>query len=346
MSKTKIIKINPKNPQINKIRQAALIIKNGGTVAFPTETVYGLGANALNTKAVKKIFKAKKRPADNPLIVHINKYDDLQILTDKIPPLTKKITRKYWPGPLTILVKKSKNVPDTTTGGQKTVAVRIPSNKIARLLIKESGVPVAAPSANLFGKPSPTSAKHVIDDLYGRVDAIIDGGTTDICLESTVLDITKKVPILLRPGKITKENLQGIIKIKLDQSLTGKRTKISKPRSPGMKYKHYTPNARVILLKNSIKNIDQRILELVKRYQNKKKRVGIVTTQKNKKYKSNLTLFLGTDPKEIAKNLFSVFRKFDSQKIDILIIQEIADNDLGFAIMNRLNKAAYQVITK
>ncbi|KAF6242129.1 threonylcarbamoyl-AMP synthase [Nitrosopumilus sp. b1] len=346
MSKTKIIKINPKNPQINKIRQAALIIKNGGTVAFPTETVYGLGANALNAKAVKKIFKAKKRPADNPLIVHINKYDDLRILTDKIPPLTKKITRKYWPGPLTILVKKSKNVPDPTTGGQKTVAVRMPSNKIARLLIKESGVPVAAPSANLFGKPSPTSAKHVIDDLYGRVDAIVDGGTTDIGLESTVLDITKKVPILLRPGKITKENLRGIIKIKLDQSLTGKRTKISKPRSPGMKYKHYTPNARVILLKNSIKNVDQRISELVQIYQNKKKRVGIVTTQKNKKYKSNLTLFLGKDPKKIAKNLFSVFRKFDSQKIDILLIQEIADNDLGFAIMNRLNKAAYQVITK
>lgn len=346
MTKTKIIKINSKNPEIKKIREAALIIKNGGTVAFPTETVYGLGANALDTKAVKKIFKAKKRPADNPLIVHINRYDDLRVLTNKIPPVTKKITRKYWPGPLTILVKKSKNVPDITTGGQKTVAVRIPSNKIARLLIRESGVPIAAPSANLFGKPSPTSAKHVIEDLNGRVDAIIDGGTTDIGLESTVLDITKKTPILLRPGKITKESLQGILKIKLDQSLTGKITKISKPRSPGMKYKHYTPNARVILLKNSIKNIDQRILELVKKYQEKKKSVGIVTTQKNKRYKSDLTIFLGKNTKTIAKNLFSVFRKFDSQKIDILLIQEIGDNDLGFAIMNRLNKAAYQVITK
>jgi L-threonylcarbamoyladenylate synthase len=341
---TQRIKINSRTPEKIKIKKAAAIIKNGGIVAFPTETVYGLGANALNPKAVKKIFLAKGRPFDDPLIVHINDFKDVSKLAIEISPLAEKIMKKYWPGPLTVILKKSKLVPKITTGRQKSVAIRMPCNKIARSLIKESSTPIAAPSANLFGKPSPTLAEHVLEDLNGKIDLIIDGGKTRIGLESTVLDLTSDIPVLLRPGKISYEELCLLGKIKLDNSLKGKKLKNLISKSPGMKYKHYSPNAKIILVKGKTNNCIKKISSLIKKYHNENKQVGLITTTKKISPKSDMTLFVGRTTKTIAKNLFEAFRKFDKKGIDIILVKEISDSDLGFAIMNRLEKAASQTI--
>src|SRR3989337_3255726 len=325
---TQRIKINSKNPEKIKIRKAAAIIKNGGIVAFPTETVYGLGANALNPNAVRKSFLAKGSPFDDPLIIHINDFEDVSKLALEVSPLAEKIMKKYWPGPLTIILKKSKLVPKITTGGQKTVAIRMPYNKIASSWIKESATPIAAPSANLFGKPSPTLAEHVLEDLDGKIDLVIDGGKTSIGLESTVLDLTSDIPVLLRPGKISYEELCLLGKIKLTNSLKGRKLKNLISKSPGMKYKHYAPNAKIILVKGQTKKCMKKISSLTKKYS----------------HKSDMTLFIGITNKAIAKNLFEAFRKFDKKDIDIILVKEISDSELGFAIMNRLEKAAYQTV--
>ncbi len=252
------------------IRQAVRLIRRGEVVAFPTETVYGLGANALNPSAVKKIFEAKGRPADNPLIIHIHNKKDLKKLARDIPEITEKIIEKFWPGPLTIVLKKSKIVPKITTGGLNTVAIRMPQNKIASLLIKEAGVPLAAPSANFFGRPSPTLAKHVSADLAGRISMILDGGKTKIGIESTVIDLTGKTPMLLRPGGVTLEQIQRLLgEIKIHPMIKGKKSKLIH-RSPGMKYKHYSPNAKVILIEGPTQNADKKILQLVSRFKNSK----------------------------------------------------------------------------
>jgi L-threonylcarbamoyladenylate synthase len=341
---TQIIKIDSKNPEKIKIKKAADIIKNGGIVAFPTETVYGLGANALNPKAVKKIFLAKRRPFDDPLIIHINDFKDISKLALEVSPLAEKIMKKYWPGPLTVILKKSNLVPKITTGGQKTVAIRMPYNKIARSLIKESGTPIAAPSANLFGRPSPTLAEHVLEDLDGKIDLIIDGRKTNIGLESTVLDLTSDIPVLLRPGKISYEELCLFGKIRLDSSLKGRKSKNLISKSPGMKYKHYAPNAKIILVKGQTKKCMTKISGLIKKYHNDNKKVGVITTTKKNPHKSDMTLFIGSTNNTIAKNLFESFRKFDKNGIDIILVKEISNSELGLAIMNRLEKAAYQTV--
>ncbi|HXV66669.1 MAG TPA: L-threonylcarbamoyladenylate synthase [Nitrosopumilaceae archaeon] len=341
---TQRIKINSKNPEKIKIRKAAAIIKNGGIVAFPTETVYGLGANALNPQAVKKIFLAKKRPFDDPLIIHINDFNTLSKLALDISPLAKKIMKKYWPGPLTVILKKSKLVPKITTGKQKTVAIRMPNSKIALSLIKESGSPIAAPSANLFGKPSPTVAQHVLEDLDGKIDLVIDGGKTSIGLESTVLDLSSDIPVLLRPGKISYEELCKFGKIKLINSQKGKKLKNLISKSPGMKYKHYSPHAKIILVKGNPKKCIKKISNLIEHYHKKNKKVGIISTSKNTNHKADLTLFVGGTKKMIAKNLFGAFRIFDNKCIDVILIKEINNSELGFAIMNRLEKAAHRTV--
>lgn len=341
---TQRIKINSKNPEKIKIRKAAAIIKNGGIVAFPTETVYGLGANALNPKAVRKIFLAKGRPFDDPLIIHINDFEDVSKLALEVSPLAKKIMKKYWPGPLTVILKKSKLVPKITTGGQKTVAIRMPYNKIASSLIKESATPIAAPSANLFGKPSPTLAEHVLEDLDGKIDLVIDGGKTSIGLESTVLDLTSNIPVLLRPGKISYEELCLLGKITLTNSLKGRKLKNLISKSPGMKYKHYAPNAKIILVKGQTKKCMKKISSLIKKYHNENKKTGVISTTKKNPPKSDMTLFVGKTNKTIAKNLFEAFRNFDKKGIDVILVKEISNSDLGFAIMNRLEKAAYQTV--
>lgn len=326
---TEIIKINPQKPEKSKIKKAADIIKDGGLVAFPTETVYGLGADVFNEKAVKKIFVAKKRPFDDPLIVHIADISDLHKLAKIIPETAVKLAKKFWPGPLTMVFKKAKSVPDCVTAGLDTVAVRMPENNIALKLIKVSGTPIAAPSANIFTKPSPTSAKHVIEDLSGKIPMIIDAGQTKIGLESTVLDLTSKIPMILRPGKITAEELKPILG-KIEYPPPEARPRPSgagkTPKSPGMKYRHYSPKAKVILVvgeKNKTKN---KIRELEKIY----KKTAVIRADK--------------DVENLSKNLFKKFREFDSKKIEIIIVEGVKEKGLGLALMNRTKKAASRII--
>lgn len=340
---TKILKINPKNPSTMQIRQAAKAIKSKRLVAFPTETVYGLGANALDSNSVKKIFVAKGRPSDNPLIVHISDVADLGILAENIPGMAFDLIDRFWPGPLTLVLKKSKIIPRIVTGGLDTVAVRMPENKIAQAIINESGVPIAAPSANVAGRPSPTTAEHVIEDLSGKISIIIDGGPTKIGIESTVIDLSRKTPVLLRPGSVTLEQLQKTIgKIMIHPIIHGKKTR-SIHRSPGMKYRHYSPNAKIILIEGSKTRVNQKITQLLQHYKKQGLKVGILSVEKNNA-KSDMTRFIGTNQNRIAANLFKSFREFDARKIDIILAQGVNRKGLGLGIMNRLAKAAYKKI--
>ncbi|MFM7861536.1 MAG: L-threonylcarbamoyladenylate synthase [Candidatus Nitrosotenuis sp.] len=336
---TRIIKVNSKNPNLSQIKQAAKTIRSGGLIVFPTETVYGIGANALDSKAVKKIFDTKGRPADNPLIVHISDVADLGILADNIPKIAFDLIGKFWPGPLTIVLKKSRIVPKITTGGLDTVAIRMPKNKIALELISHCGTPIAAPSANVAGRPSPTRAQHVIDDLSGKVGIILDGGPARIGIESTVIDLSTKTPMLLRPGGITLEQLQKVLgKIAIHPIIHGRKTKTIH-RSPGMKYRHYSPMARIILIEGSKLKVSKKISQLLQLYKRQGLRVGILGTN----IKSDMTI-TQKNQEQIAANLFRSFREFDAKKIDIILAQGTSRKGLGMGIMNRLDKAAYRKI--
>lgn len=342
---TKILKINPIKPERKKIKEAAQILKDGGLVAFPTETVYGLGADALNPKAVRKIFKAKKRPQDNPLILHVALKEDVFKYTKpnkKYLKQIKKLINKFWPGPLTLIIKKKNNVPHEITAGLKNVSIRFPNNPIAIALIKNLGSPIAAPSANLSGKPSPTNARDVYNDLNNRIEMILDGGQTDIGLESTILDCTKSPFAILRPGKITAEELKKVVgKIKIYNSSK----KIKSPSSPGLKYTHYSPKAKLILFEGNILAVREKISELAKKYKLNKKRVGVLNLNGRYEYKNaNTIICLGKNNADIAKNLFKSFRDFDRKKIDITLAEGIPEKNFGAAIMNRLRKAAKEII--
>ncbi|MBU4352960.1 MAG: threonylcarbamoyl-AMP synthase [Nanoarchaeota archaeon] len=343
--KTKIIKINPEKPEISKVKIAAETLRKGGLVAFPTETVYGLGADAFNSEAIKKIFEAKGRPIDNPLIIHIADKKEVYRLAREVPREAEKLINKFWPGPLTIILKKSNIVSDIITAGLDSVAIRMPNNKIALTLIKKSKVPIVAPSANLSGKPSPTMAEHAIQDLYGKIEIIIDGGETDIGVESTVLDLTTNPPTLLRPGGVDLEKLKEVLgKIKIHPIVKGKQIKKIAVKSPGMKYRHYAPNAKVILVEGKYERVKNKIQELTDKYKKKGKKIAIMTTNKNHNYKTGAIKFIGKDCDAIAKNLFKTFREFDKEKIDLIIAEGVSDNGLGLAVMNRLRKASYKII--
>lgn len=342
--RTKIIKIKPEKIAFDKIRLAADIIKNGGIVAFPTETVYGLGANALNSKAVLKIFRAKKRPPDNPIIVHIYDKNDIYKLAEKVPEKAEKLISKFWPGPLTLLLKKSKLVPYTTTGGLDTVCIRMPSHPIAQALIKESKTPIAAPSANLASRPSPTTAKHVLDDLKGRIDMVIDGGATEVGVESTVLDLTAKIPTILRPGGIGLEALRKTLKVVELHKLAKAEYEVEEAvaLSPGMRYRRYAPKAKMILVEGSEGKVIEKVKELVRIFEGSK--VGILSFT-GFSYKVGIIKFLGKDLKKAAEKLFSALRSFDEEKVDIIIAEGCATKGLGLAIMDRLRKACgYNII--
>ncbi|MBA3044359.1 threonylcarbamoyl-AMP synthase, partial [archaeon] len=275
--KTKIIKMDPKKIDRSKINISANIIKKGGTVAFPTETVYGLGANALNTKAVLKIFKAKNRPQDNPLIVHIDDRKEIYRLAESVSKKVEKLINKFWPDPLTLLLKKSKIVPYAVTGGLDTVAIRMPAHPVALALIKESETPIAAPSANLAGRPSPTAAEHVLEDLSGRIDAVIDGGKTRVGVESTILDMTGKYPTILRPGGVTAEELRKVLGVVRVHKLAKAEMKIENAvtLAPGMKYRHYAPKTKMILFEGKKKEIVKKIREFIEKHQDRK--IGVLT---------------------------------------------------------------------
>lgn len=345
MKKTLLMKVDPFEPDPQKIRAAAKLIKSGGLVAFPTETVYGLGADALNAKAVSALFAAKKRPLDNPPIVHIAEAEDVLSLTTYVPDIAHKLMNLFWPGPLTLIFKHSEVVPDVTVAGLNTVAIRMPRHNVALALIKESRCPIAAPSANLSGKPSPTNAQHVWTDLNGRIDAILDSGQTHVGIESTVLDLTVSPPQILRPGGISHEALTAAIgEVNLNPTVKGGRILTGEQaRSPGMKYRHYAPEAEIVLIEGHIKEVLPRISELAESYTNKGKSVGILATDETQKlYPAFVVKSLGKrdNLEEIAHNLFKRLREFDSEKVDIIIAEGFPFKGLGLAVMNRLRKAS------
>lgn len=355
---TRIIRIDKEQIDYNLLEEAVSVIKDGGVVAFPTETVYGLGANGLDVKAVEKIFSAKGRPQDNPLILHIYSIDQIKELVEGIPDIAKACIEEFWPGPLTILFKKSKKVPEIITAGLDTVAIRMPENKIALELIRLSNTPIAAPSANISGRPSPTSAKHVIEDLFGKVDMIIDGGDTGIGLESTVLDLSGDTPMILRPGGITEEDLRKIIpNITIDFSIIKSGENIV-PKSPGQKYRHYAPKSEMILFSGEVDRIVEGIIRYIKKHLETGKKVGIMCTDETMSFYENLieelngpeilAISLGSrENKEIiAHNLFNTLRLFDEANVDIILAEGISLSDLGTAIMNRMMKAASGRIIK
>lgn len=350
MVETLVLKVNPKQPELEKIRVAAQVVRKGGLVVFPTETVYGLGANALDDAAVLKIFKAKERPADNPLIVHIADGDDLHILAEHVPSEAKKLITQFWPGPLTLLLRKSELVPDATTAGLATVAIRMPSHPIARALIAEADVPIAAPSANLAGRPSPTTAKHVLDDLSGRINIVIDGGAVGFGVESTVLDLTTEVPTVLRPGPVTVEELGQVLgEVKVHPVAKAEApAEVVVAQAPGMKYKHYAPRAEVILVEGALDGMVSKIQELTVKHKSAGKKVGIMATVETaRKYRADVVKVVGVrrKPKTIAKNLFKAFREFDEMGVDIVLAEGLKPKSIGLAIMNRLRKAAgYNIV--
>ena len=344
---TRVVKVNKEKIEEKSIEEAANIIKNGGLVAFPTETVYGLGANGLDEDAVSKIFKAKGRPQDNPLILHVHSMEQIRDLVIEIPEIAIKVMEEFWPGPLTILFKRSNKVPDIITAGLDTVALRMPKNDIALGIIKASNCPIAAPSANISGRPSPTSSAHVIQDLMGKVDMIIDGGMTGIGLESTVLDLSGDIPMILRPGGVTLEELRKIIPNLVEDSSIMKSDII--PKSPGQKYRHYAPKAEMLVFTGEVDNISSRIIKMTEEYINLGKTVGIMATDETEKlYKKGLVISLGSrENKEIiAHNLFNTIRLFDEAGVDIILGEGVDLPDLGLAIMNRMMKAASGKVIK
>ena len=342
--KTIIRKIDNLYSDHKFIEEAAGILQRGGLVAFPTETVYGLGANGLSAEACRKIYEAKGRPGDNPLILHIGDIEGLYEIAEEITPTAKKIIDKFWPGPLTMIFKKRPCVPDNVTGGLDTVGVRFPSNEIARELIRLAKVPVAAPSANSSGKPSPTRASHVQFDLDGKIDMILDGGAADFGLESTIVDATGGKAGILRPGAVTKEMLEGLLGYaEIDPAVLKKPDKNIIPKAPGMKYTHYSPKASVILVKGEMGKVVEEINRRAKEKQRDGLKIGVLATDETKAlYKADIVLSAGSrnDEVSIGANLFKILRKFDYLDADIVFSEVFSEKGEGLAIMNRLKKAA------
>lgn len=348
--KTKVIKISDKeNVKDGELLEAAEILRAGGLVAFPTETVYGLGANALDEKAAKKIYAAKGRPSDNPLIAHISCIDELPALVREIPEAGRLLAEKYWPGPLTMIFPKKDVVPCGTTGGLDTVAVRMPSDPVANRLIRLAGVPVAAPSANTSGRPSPTRAEHVIEDMDGKIEMILDGGEVGIGVESTIVDVSGAVPTLLRPGAITMEMLEETLgHVEIDPAILGPVSAEVRPKAPGMKYRHYAPKADMILVEGETEQVVEFINREAKKASLAGKKVGIICTEESRgMYPEGILEVIGSREHEetVAHNLFAVLRDFDERKVDCIFSESFSKDRLGQAIMNRLCKAAgYHIV--
>ena len=328
----------------NNLQQAAQILQSGGLVASPTETVYGLCADALNVDAVKKIYAAKGRPSDNPLIVHIADLAMLQPLVKEISPIAQTLMEHFWPGPMTLVFKASDLIPKVITGGLDTVAIRFPSDPIITNLIKTSKLPLAAPSANTSGKPSPTNFARVYEDLNGKIDCIIKGGNSKFGVESTVIDTTSEIATILRPGGITFEMLEEALgNVMMDPALGHKLKEGEVPKAPGMKYTHYSPNAEVIIVKGNQDAVIAKINELTHSQQQAGKKVGIMATDETlSRFTADTVLSVGTEenPATIAANLFEVLRKYDDAGMDIVYSLAFKTTGIGQAVMNRLEKSA------
>ena len=348
--KTLLLKVDSENPDPATIEIAADIIRKGGLVAFPTETVYGLGADALNGEAVLELFAAKKRPLDNPPIVHVSDPKEVDKLVLEVPPKAKVFMEKFWPGPLTLIFKRSSFVPNVTVAGLDTVAIRMPKHRVALELIRQSRCPIAAPSANLAGKPSPTTAQHVYEDLNGRIDAILDGGDTNIGVESTVVDLSVDPPMLLRPGGTPYEALKKVLgDLKLHPFVEAEQElSLQQIRSPGMKHKHYAPKAEVILVEGKVSAVITKIKALTESYKLDHKKVGVLATDETQcAYRADVVKSLGSRSNlaTVAQSLFRLLREVDAENVDVILAEGVPSEGLGLAVMNRLRKAsAYHII--
>lgn len=341
---TKIIQISKDDIDIQNLEVAAKFLRDGELVAFPTETVYGLGANALSQDAVSRIFEAKGRPSDNPLIVHLASVNDIDTVATDISDMARKLIKAFSPGPFTIILKKKDTVAKSVTAGLDTVAVRVPENPIAHKLIELSNVPIAAPSANISGKPSPTKAKHVIEDMNDKIACILDGGECEVGLESTVVDATGKMPIVLRPGGITVTQIRQIVPSAIiDSHILESITSSEKPKSPGMKYKHYAPNADVTVVEGGFDAVFENICRMLKEIHGKK--TGVLAMN-NRKYNADVVLDAGKNNEEYAHSLFTKLREFDEMGIDIVFAEFCVDDDYGLAVKNRLYKSAGNKIVR
>jgi len=351
MKKTVLLKVNPQTPEIEKIRVAAEFIKTGGLVAFPTETVYGLGANALDARAVHALFEAKKRPLDNPPIVHVCDIKDVFRLVEEIPVKAEKLMKLFWPGPLTLILKHSGIVPSVTVAGLDTIALRMPRHNVALALIRESQCPISAPSANLAGKPSPTTAKHVMEDLDGRIDAVLDTGPTVVGVESTVVDVTVDPVQVLRPGGTPLEALREVVgEVGLNSAVTAEKpVLVEKARSPGVKYRHYAPSADVVVVEGELRAMVDKVNELATYYMRRGSKVGILCTDETLgSYQADVVKSLGSRSNlaSVAQNLFARLREFDLEGVDFILAEGVPLEGLGLAVMNRLRRASGYKIVK
>jgi len=348
---TDVIRVSPDNPDPAAVARAAECLRRGGLVAFPTETVYGLGVNALDREAVRRLFAAKQRPTNDPLIVHVTSIDSIAALTLRVPDALETLARRFWPGPLTLVVPRSPQVPDEVTAGLATVAVRVPLHPVARALIEAAAVPVAAPSANLFSRPSPTQASHVIDDLSGRIDLVVDGGPTTIGVESTVLDLTSDPPTILRPGAVTADMLREVLG-RVD-ILPGGVVKESRPNaalpSPGMLEKHYSPRAELTLFEGRTEAALSALVNAAREQLSKGRVVGIIAAEEDRDElaalasdRSALLCIIGSHdaPTDVATRLYATLRDLDSARASVILVHGFRDDGLGAAVQDRLRRAA------
>lgn len=346
--KTRLIRMNEQHIDAAFMKEAGEVIRAGGLVAFPTETVYGLGGDALNAQSSEKIYRAKGRPSDNPLIVHIADLEALGAIVREIPEGAVKLAKKFWPGPLTMILHKSDIVPYETTGGLNTVAVRMPSNPIARELIRAAGGYVAAPSANRSGRPSPTSAKYVVEDMDGRIEMIIDGGDVEIGLESTIVDLTTTPSTVLRPGYVTRQMLENVLDAVEEDSTMMRDDSGQAPKAPGMKYRHYAPKGDLTVVDGTEENVVQYINAQIDLNRKDNKKTGVIATDTSvMHYHADVCKSAGdrSDEDAIARELYRILREFDDENVEVIYAESFDTSGIGQAIMNRLLKAAgYKVI--
>lgn len=341
---TKIYRLNRDQDNDRIMEEAGAVIRRGGLVAFPTETVYGLGGDALNREASGRIYAAKGRPCDNPLIVHIAEMDALSSIVKKIPEEACRLAEAFWPGPLTMIFEKTDKVPMETTGGLSTVAVRMPDHETALSFIRAAGGYIAAPSANLSGRPSPTTAQHVFDDMNGRIDMILDGGPVGIGVESTIVDLTGEEPMILRPGYVNREMLGHVLdRVGVDPAIGGTLPDGTHPKAPGMKYRHYAPKGELFLLEGDMERVPAEINRLVREQEAAGRRTAVIAADETAgQYVCSIIRSIGSraDEETIARHLYAVLREFDDMNVEIIYSEEFNTPHMGTAVMNRLLKAA------
>lgn len=340
---TKVVRIDEQHIDDALVRVAGDIIKAGGLVAFPTETVYGLGGDALNPASSKKIYEAKGRPSDNPLIVHIARTEALPAIVKQVPEAAKRLAEAFWPGPLTMIMEKGEAVPKETTGGLDTVAVRMPSHPAALAFIEAAGGYVAAPSANRSGRPSPTVAGYVVEDLSGRIEMILDGGDVELGLESTIIDLTVEPPVILRPGFVTKEELAGVLgRVEQDATLFSDDSGQA-PKAPGMKYRHYAPQGELTIVRGSAGAVTDYINAGLSEGRKSHKKTGVIATDETvESYDADVPRSVGkrTDVNAVARGLYRILREFDDEGVELIYSESFDGGGVSQAVMNRLLKAA------